>query len=342
MNIHLSKKLSCLRKNSSRSSKLSPRVLLLFTMFFGSKTFNPSTDIQDLSDKVIIVTGGNNGLGKESVLQLAKHNPAKIYMGSRSEKKAAEAIEDIKKAVPGANIIFLELDLASFASIKKAATTFLAENTRLDILMNNAGIMATPPGLTTDGYEIQFGTNHMGHALFTKLLLPLLQKTAAEPGSDVRIVNLSSMGHIGAPSGGLVLADDKTDMRNFSTWTRYGQSKLANVLFTKGLAKRYPEIKSVAIHPGGVNTGLSAPLEKSMGFVGSVIGPLAKLVVDSVEKGALGQLWAATAKGETGPDSGSFYYPVAKLHIGNKYIRDEKLADTLWDWTERELKSHEY
>lgn len=311
-------------------------------MFFGGKTFNPSTDIQDLSGKVIIVTGGNNGLGKESVLQLAKHNPAKIYMGSRSEEKAAQAIADIKKAVPGANIVFLDLDLASFASIKKAATKFLSENTRLDILMNNAGIMATPPGLTKDGYEIQFGTNHMGHALLTKLLLPLLQKTAAEPGSDVRIINLSSMGHIGAPSGGLVLADDKTDMSNFSTWTRYGQSKLANVLFTKGLAKRYPEIKSVAIHPGGVNTGLSAPLEKSMGLVGTILRPLAKLVMSSVETGALGQIWAATAVGEAGPESGGFYYPVAKLHVGNEHVKDEKLADTLWDWTEEEFKSHGY
>ena len=310
--------------------------------FFGGKTFTPSRDIPDLSGKVILVTGGNNGLGKASIEQLALHNPAKIYMGARTESKAIAAIESIKKVAPEANIIFLELDLASFASIKSAADKFIAENTRLDILMNNAGIMATPPGLTTNGYEIQFGTNHMGHALLTKYLMPLMVKTAAEPNSDVRIVNLSSIGHVGAPKGGVVFAEVKTEMANYNTWTRYGQAKLANVLFTKGLAKRYPTIKSVAIHPGGVNTGLMLPFAGSLGVIGHLLGGLTKFIMKSPEEGALGQLWAASAVGEGAPESGSFYYPLAKLHAGNSLVTDEKLADELWTWSEKEFESQGY
>jgi NAD(P)-dependent dehydrogenase (short-subunit alcohol dehydrogenase family) len=161
-----------------------------------SPTFNPDNDIPDLSSKTIIVTGGNAGVGKGTVLQLAKHNPARLYLCARSKTKADAAIADIIAVVPRAKIEFLELDLASFASIKRAADNVLASNTRLDILINNAGVMNLPPGLTEDGFELQFGTNHVGPALFTKLLMPLLSKTVSEPDLDARIVNLSSVAHI--------------------------------------------------------------------------------------------------------------------------------------------------
>jgi NAD(P)-dependent dehydrogenase (short-subunit alcohol dehydrogenase family) len=307
------------------------------TAMFGSKNFNPSTDIPSLSGKVIIVTGGNSGLGKESILQLSAHYPSKIYMCSRSSSKAHLAIKSIKATVPDANIIFLELDLTSLASIKKAAETFLAENTRLDILMNNAGIMATPPGLTKDGYEIQFGTNYLGHALFTKLLLPILLSTSKEPNADVRIINVSSIGVRLAPNAGLALDQVKTEMKGFSTWELYGQSKLANVLFTKGLAKRYEGIKSVAVHPGGVDTGLGRGIKESYGTVGKVGLWATKWLMKDVSKGALNQLWAATGKGgEVG--SGVFYFPVAKVHTGSEVERDEGLVDVLWEWTEGEFR----
>lgn len=116
--------------------------------------------------------------------------------------------------------------------------------------------MATPASTTAEGYEIQFGTNHLGHALLTKLLLPVLIKTAEEEGSDVRIINLTSGGEAFAPKGGIAFDELKSDMASHLTLRRYGQSKLANILFTKQLAKRYPMIKSVAIHPGAVNTEL--------------------------------------------------------------------------------------
>ena len=136
-------------------------------------------EIPDLSGQVIIVTGGTAGLGLECIRQLSTHNPAHIYLAARSQEKADTLIRELRDSIPEAcPITFLSLDLSSFSSVKAAAAAFLRQETRLDILMNNAGIMMTPEGLTEDGYEVQFGTNVMGPALFTLLLLPLLQQTA--------------------------------------------------------------------------------------------------------------------------------------------------------------------
>jgi len=302
---------------------------------FGGAAFK-AEDIPDLSGKVILVTGGNSGLGAESILQLAKHKPSKIYLAARSESKASSAIAEIKEKVPKAAITFLELDLSSFASIKTAADTVTKSTGRLDILMNNAGIMATPPGLTKDGYEIQFGTNHMGHALLTRLLLPTLQKTVQEQGenADVRIVNLSSSGHNWAPKGGLKLDECKTDMRGTSTWARYGQSKLANILYTKALAARYPDIKCVSLHPGAVDTGLMRGPAESYPFFKTPMWFLGKVVTVSVAHGALTQLFAATSKDAK---TGAYYVPTAKEDKGSNYARDEKLVEALWEYTEKQL-----
>jgi NAD(P)-dependent dehydrogenase (short-subunit alcohol dehydrogenase family) len=169
--------------DSGLRCQLITRCFAIMVAYLG---FDADRDIPDLSSKVIVVTGGNSGVGKESILQLSKHKPAKLYMTARSKAKYDAAILDIKRSNPDANITFLELDLASFASVKMAASTLLAENTRLDILMANTGIMAVPPSLTKDGFKVKFGTNHLSHALFTKLLTPLLLKTAETPGSDVR------------------------------------------------------------------------------------------------------------------------------------------------------------
>lgn len=154
----------------------------MFGLFEGAAPFDPK-NISDLTGKVIIITGANGGLGYESLLHLAPHHPSKIYLCARTQAKYDAAMKGITATIPNAAdfIHYLELDLTSFASIKSAAQTFTSSNNRLDILMNNAGIMAQPAGLTKDGYEIQFGTNHMGHFLLTKLLLPTLQSTASTP-----------------------------------------------------------------------------------------------------------------------------------------------------------------
>jgi NAD(P)-dependent dehydrogenase (short-subunit alcohol dehydrogenase family) len=156
-----------------------------------------------LSNKVT----GNSGLDKKTVLQLAAHHSSHIYLAARTASEAPAAIDDIKTVVPNVSITYLPLDLSSFDSIATAARTFNSVSSRLDVLINNVGIMAVPPTTTTEGYGIQFGTNHMGHALLTHLLLPTLLVTAKLPGASVRIINLSSEGHNMAPSSSGVAID---------------------------------------------------------------------------------------------------------------------------------------
>ena len=258
---------------------------------FARTSLDPEKDIPDLSSRVIIVTGGNDGVGKETVKQLAKHDPEKLYLCARSSSKAEAAIADISRAVPNAQITFLELDLASFASVKRAADTVLLSVTHLDLLINNAGVMCLPPSLTKDGYEVQFGTNHMGHALFTKLLMPLLSKTASQPGADVRIISLSSAAEKNTIKGGFVPEKCLTPMETEHEIKRYGQSKLANILFTKELARRYPNITSVAIHPGRVQTPLIEHWVNGPGWWPRLVRLSDSIVVPMpVEQGALTQL----------------------------------------------------
>ncbi|EXF85156.1 hypothetical protein CFIO01_03227 [Colletotrichum fioriniae PJ7] len=303
-------------------------------------TFSAEKDIPDLAGKVIIVTGGSSGLGKESVIQLAKHNPAAIYLTARTEARGNAAIKEVEQAVPAAKnkIKYLELDLGSFASIKKSTDAFLTSADRLDILMNNAGLMATPPGLTKDGYEVQFGSNYMGPALFTKLLLPILNKTAEQPGSDVRVVNLSSELFKQAPSEGILLSKCKTPLDDISSLARYGQSKLADYYHTRTLSQLYPSIKFVAVHPGVVNTGLFDDFRKRRPWVGGVISVLGSIFLTDVHAGARAQLWASTAASAT-VKSGGFYNPKFKEYKeANLY--EDKAAQELWDWTEKELEGH--
>ncbi|KAL8664782.1 MAG: hypothetical protein Q9202_002785 [Teloschistes flavicans] len=280
---------------------------------------------------------GNTGLGKEAVLQLAKHNPSHIYLAARTASKGEAAIDEIKKAVPDANITYLKLDLCSFQSISTAAQEFKSQSQRLDVLMNNAGIMATPLAKTEEGYESQFGTNHIGHALLTKLLLPTLLSTAEKEGSDVRIVNLTSEGHNLAPRPQGILFD-QTMLEKRGPWPRYGQSKLANILYTKELAKRYPKITTVAVHPGLIQTDLYGPNQQQSFFLRwglKIVGPW---VMADVPTGTLNQLWAAVGK-KSDVISGTYYTPVAKASSGSAWAQKKDLAQELWDWTEKELAS---
>jgi len=300
--------------------------------------FDP-TSIRDLSHKVIIVTGGNADVGKQTVLELVKHRPERLYLTARSQAKYNAAMKDIKEAVPEAKVEFLEMDLASLASVDAAAKKVLAENDKLDILINNAGIMAVPHATTKDGYEMHFGTNHMGHALLTRQLLPLLSKTATLPDSDVRIVDVTSAGHMMAPGRGVLFDKVKSDMKGTHEYTLYGQSKMANVLHAKALAKRYPEITSVSVHPGRVNTGLldhySGMMMQFQKVYDWVVGAF------TTEQGALNQLWAGFgAKSDI--ENGAYYIPIGKKAKGDKRIHDEKLVDELWDWQEAEFKKLGY
>ncbi|CZR69356.1 related to enoyl-CoA hydratase/isomerase [Phialocephala subalpina] len=300
--------------------------------------YDPDTEIPDLNGKIIIVTGGtysNVGLGKETILRLSKHSPKQIYLLARTQSKAEAAIKDLQSAVPKAPISFIQCDLTDLKSVEAAAKDFTSKEKKLDILYLNAGIMATPPGLTKDGYEIQFGTNHVGHALLTKLLLPTLEKTA-EQAADVRVIAVSSVGHVGAPWSGICFDKLKTEMSWTPTMVRYGQSKLANILFARELAKRYPKILAVSIHPGAVNTELYRSVFNGW------LSPLNRIRggFDTVETGAKNQLWAGTVKRED-VTNGEYYTPVAMSGQGSWNSQDMALAAKLWEWTENELAGYE-
>ncbi|KAE9363538.1 NAD(P)-binding protein [Stipitochalara longipes BDJ] len=301
-----------------------------------SGRFNPDTDIPDLSGKVILITGGNSGLGKETATQLAKHSPAAIYITARDLQKGNLAVTDIRGAVPGTKITVLQMDLASLKSVQIAAKQFLDSSSRLDVLFNNAGIMAVPAGLTEDGYEIQFGTNHLGHALLTKLLMPTLLKTTQLPDTDVRIVTISAIAYAHAPKGGIKFDLLHTTQEENNKIVRYCQSKLANILYSKELASRYPSITAVALHPGIVETGLSKPMRDAHLLARLFVAITKPIVLVTVQQGALNELWAAVSKEVR---TGEFYVPVGKKD-GSNLLKNTDLAKKLWDWTETELQSY--
>lgn len=236
-------------------------------------------------------------------------------------------------------ITVLPLDLASFGSISAAVQELTSTSSRLDVLINNAGIMAAPLGSTQEGYEIHFGTNHIGHALLTKLLLPILLSTAQVHGSDVRIINVSSECHRIGPRDGILF--DKSKLYAQGPWVRYGNSKLANILFTRELATRFPSITSVAVNPGIIKTDLYGPSQRSNRFVRFGIMTIGALVMGSVDTGALNQLWAAACKHDE-LISGSYYNWMGNVSKGSRSAQDLKLARELWEWTMKEFAAHGY
>ena len=276
---------------------------------------------------------GNAGLGKEAILQLAQHNPSRIYLGARNATKAQDAIASIQESLSSpVDIRHIPLDLASFKSIRAAAEKFNSDCDRLDILMLNAGTMGNPPTTTEEGFEVQVGTNHIGHFLFTKLLLPTLQRTVATPASDVRVVTLSSVGHSAAPSFEVMTSTQA--LLDGSTWTRYGASKAANILFAAELARRYPEILSVAVHPGAVSSDLYAHASASSAIMKYGLAA-SSLAFRNVKSGALNQLWAAGEKREL-LTNGAYYVPVG-AQASTQYATDADLGKKLWEWTEAQI-----
>ena len=278
-------------------------------------------------------------MGKETVLQLARHNPKKIFLGARSEAKAEEAIKSVKSSVPNdVEISWIPLDLMSGKSIKNAAEQVNAKSSRLDVLILNAGVMALPPGETEMSHEIQLGTNHTGHFYLTKLLLPTLLKTAEEPGSDVRVVSLASVGHNFAPAFEKIVDQEK--LKKVSTIARYGASKAANILFAAvfaaELSRRYQSITSVAVHPGIIVTKLYDALN-SHSMVLALGSKFLRFSGSTVYQGACNSLWAAVGAKKEELTNGGYYVPVGILKRRNKWACNEDMGKRLWEWTELEL-----
>ncbi|OJJ79099.1 uncharacterized protein ASPGLDRAFT_1071129 [Aspergillus glaucus CBS 516.65] len=229
------------------------------------------------------------------------------------------------------------MDLSSLDSVAQAARTVTTESDHLDILMLNAGVMAAPPGLTQDGYELQFGTNYLGHALLAKLLLPLLERTAASSSpQDVRIVAISSHGYVYAPQEGVLFDSLRKPADDLGAFGRYGQSKLAMVLWTRYLARKYPQFTCASIHPGVVRTNLMNNATGSPPII-RLLGKVTSMIFTSVDQGVRNQLWASVSKDVK---SGEYYEPVGIGGPVSPLGEDDALAQRIWDWTEKELERY--
>jgi NAD(P)-dependent dehydrogenase (short-subunit alcohol dehydrogenase family) len=280
-----------------------------------------------------VVTGATSGLGYVTALELARSG-AHVVLAARDDAKAAATSHAILAEVPAGSLSVQRLDLASLASVRAAAEEMDSYG-RIDLLVNNAGVMATPYRVTEDGFELQMGTNHLGHFALTGLLLPLLREAEAP-----RVVTVSSMAHRSVR--GLALGDPRAHS-GYRKWEAYGQSKLSNLLFALELDRRARAagwgLTSVAAHPGYTATELqtrgpqmagSKASERGMRLVNILIG-------QSAERGAWPQLMAAAAPDVSG---GSFVGPrwiargAPRLERPSRHARNEERARRLWAWSE--------
>lgn len=255
-----------------------------------------TTDIPDQTGRVAVITGANTGLGYETAAALAARG-AHVVLAVRNLDKGKDAAALISRRNPGASVALQELDLTSLDSIRSAAEQLRADHDRIDLLINNAGVMWTPKSTTKDGFELQFGTNHLGHFAFTGLLLDRML-----PVEGSRIVTVSSIGHrIRAD----IHFDDLQWERSYSRVAAYGQAKLANLLFTYELQRRlapHGTTIAAAAHPGGSRTELTRNLPPLLARVTPLIEPL----FQGADMGALPTLRAATDPGVLG---GQYYGP---------------------------------
>jgi NAD(P)-dependent dehydrogenase (short-subunit alcohol dehydrogenase family) len=232
------------------------------------------------------------------------------------------------------DIEYVSLNLTSLSSVKTAAERVESRTDSLDVLVLNAGVMAMPMSTTEAGSEVHMGTNHIGHHLLTRLLLPLLEKTAAERDSDVRVVTVSSEGHRLAPP--IATITSTAALSELSPLVRYAASKAANVLFAAELARRHPSLTSVSLHPGVIMTDLHTQGRNDGDLVLQGLKALSIITTQSVENGALTQLWCAAGARKDDLTSGG-YYTVETLRQWNGWAMDEVAGRKLWDWTEGEL-----
>jgi hypothetical protein len=298
-------------------------------------------DMPDLAGTTIVVTGGNSGIGYEAALQFARKR-ADTILACRSLDKAHAAAEQIVTLNPGAIVEVMELDLSNLASIRSFAEAFHKSSQRLDVLVNNAGVMALPYRKTIDGFEMQFGTNHLGHFALTGLLLDRLLATAG-----ARVVNVAS----GAHRMGRIHFDDLQWERSYYKWFAYGQSKLANLLFTFELQRRidsaHAKLVAVASHPGYAATNLQAagPRMTGSSTMESLWGTINGAFAQSAAMGALPTLYAATSpeifgSEYIGPDGVAELWGHPKKVNPSSAAKDTTVAAKLWEVSEELTKVH--
>jgi NAD(P)-dependent dehydrogenase (short-subunit alcohol dehydrogenase family) len=290
-----------------------------------------TADIPPLNGKTAVITGATGGLGYETALALAGAGAAVVLTG-RNEAKGLLALQAIRGQFPNAGIAYENLDLANLASVADFSRRFAANHASLDLLVNNAGVMALPERqATSDGFEMQFGTNYLGHYALTAHLLPWLRR-----GDQPRVVNLSSLAH----RAGTVNFDDLQSTRSYTPWKAYSQSKLAMLMFALELQRRSDAsdwgLMSNAAHPGYARTDLIANGPGASGLMWQINKLLRPFVSQSAAEGALPTLFAATspeakAGGYYGPN---WFYELKGPPVPAKIMpqaKDAGVAARLWD-----------
>ncbi|KAG5421509.1 hypothetical protein I9W82_000600 [Candida metapsilosis] len=297
-------------------------------------------DYPSLEGKVVIVTGGNTGVGYETVKSLAGSTKARIYIFSRNEEKTLEAIAKLKQEVAkeydvvDREIGFIQVDLSDLTTIKPAVEKFLKQEDRVDIIINNAGVMMPPRGSKTkQGYELQIGTNALGHHLLQRLLDPIFIKTSkTNPPGLSRIVWVSSTGHISAPRGGIFWDDIGFEkVPKFSTSTKlqlYAQSKAANLIQARTWSRKhdYPNVISSSVCPGYLSTELQRHATSMEQY-------FYKFVLHPQRFGAYTELYAAFSPGVKDGDYSISFGTPAK---GREDLLSDEVGDKLWEWLDKE------
>jgi NAD(P)-dependent dehydrogenase (short-subunit alcohol dehydrogenase family) len=290
-----------------------------------------TADIPPLNGRTAVITGATGGLGYETALALAGAG-ANVVLTGRNEAKGRDALQNIRRQFPKAEIAYETLDLANLASVAEFASRYAAAHTSLDLLVNNAGVMALPQRqVTSDGFEMQLGTNYLGHYALTAHLLPLLRQ-----GNQPRVVNLSSLAH----RSGAINFGDLQSARSYSSWKAYCQSKLAMLMFALELQRRSDAggwgLMSNAAHPGYARTDLIANGPGASGLLWQLSKSLQPLMSQSAAEGALPTLFAATspeakAAGYYGPN---WFYELKGPPVPAKimpHAKDTIAAARLWD-----------
>lgn len=272
-----------------------------------------------LDGKTVLITGANTGIGKETAVDLARRG-AKVILACRDMGRASKAAEEIKKRSGNDNIVVRRLNLDSLKSVRALAKEIQETEDRLDILINNAGIMMCPKWQTEDGFEMQFGVNHLGHFLLTNLLLDMLKKSTPS-----RVVNVSSLAH----ETGKIHFDDINMDKNYDSYTSYLQSKLANVLFNRELAVRLKGtgVTTYALHPGVIRTELGRHLFSSL-WKRILFFPFV-FFIKTPREGAQTTIYCAVD--ESLKDSSGLYYSDCAPKLAAPQGRDDAAARKLWD-----------
>lgn len=278
----------------------------------------------DVKGKVVMVTGATSGIGVHAAKALAQYG-ATVALACRNKDQMHAVAEDIRKSFPNSTVHELVCDLSSFESVRTCAEEFNKLNVPLDALINNAGVMMCPWMLTKDGYEMQFGTNHLGHFLLTNLLMPKLKEAP-----KARIVCVASVGHRLAPKEG-VMFDYLKANEKYNNITYYGQSKLSNMLHARALTKKLQgtSVTAVSLHPGAINTNLGRHswLSKAIYFIGT---PFLK----SEPQGAATNVYCAFGSVEP-----AGYYADCNVDTPAHSAYTDELADKLWTYSATETKS---